>query len=210
MKEKYTGIDTFSVENIPLYIEAAKNGCVIAFDTETTGFHNHDDIVELGWVIMENGEVHRADFTYVKNMSVPLNGTEAQQVNGLTDEFLNVQGRHPEEVYTKFCRLLESFCHRYNSIVLVAHNLPFDLRMMQSNMERYGTHTLAEVAREDNIIGCDTRDFVKVLNLPKDVLPDNTLENCTSVFALDAANTHRAIDDTMACMELFRFLTKED
>ena len=39
MKEKYTGIDTFSVENIPIYMEAAKNGCVIALDTETTGLH---------------------------------------------------------------------------------------------------------------------------------------------------------------------------
>ena len=57
--DKYTGIDTFSVENIPLYMEAAKNGCVIAFDTETTGLHNHDDIVELGWVVMEKGLIHR-------------------------------------------------------------------------------------------------------------------------------------------------------
>lgn len=210
MQDKYTGIDTFSVENIPFYIEAAKNGCVIAFDTETTGLHNHDDIVELGWVIMEKGEITRADFTYVKNMSVPLNGTEAQQVNGLTDEFLNVQGRHPEEVYTKFCNRLESFCHRYNGIILVAHNLPFDLRMMQSNMERYGTHTIAGVARNNNIIGCDTREFVKSLNLPPSVLPSNHLKTCVSAFALDAQNTHEALDDTKACMELFKFLTKED
>ena len=213
MKEKYTGIDTFSVENIPLYIEAAKSGCVIAFDTETTGLHNHDDIVQLAWVVMQKGEITKCDYTNVQNLSVSIDGTEAQKINHLTDAFLMVDGRTPNEVFSrKFGGMLDSYISRYGQVILAGHNLQFDLRMLYHNITRYcGTYAEKIISlMRKGCIGCDTRDFVKVLNLPKNVLPDNTLENCTSVFALDAANTHRAIDDTIACMELFRFLTKED
>ena len=96
MTENYTGIDTFSFENIPLYMGAAKNGCVIAFDTETTGLHNHDDIVELGCVEHERGIMTFEYSVYLRN-TVPINNTEASQVNGLTDEFLAEKGEDPKQ-----------------------------------------------------------------------------------------------------------------
>ena len=212
MTEKYTGIDTFSINNIPLYMEAAKNGCVVAFDTETTGLHNHDDIVQLAWVVMEKGELTRADFTYVQNRSVSIDGTEAQGVNGLTDAFLAVQGREPKEAYRKFRGLLDGLINRHGYIVLIAHNLPFDLRMLYNNIMRYDP-AFAEPLFADlrsKAIGCDTKEFVKTLNLPQTILPGNHLRNCIEAFALDAKNSHDAMDDTKACMELFKFLTKEE
>ena len=212
MKEKYTQIDTFSVEKIPLYMEASKNGCVVALDTETTGLHNHDDIVQLAWVVMENGELTRADFTYVQNRSVSIEGTEAQGVNGLTDAFLAVQGREPKEAYRTFKWVLDGLIERYGSIVLIAHNLPFDLRMLYNNMMRYDpewSEQMFSILRSKTV-GCDTKEFVKTLNLPKVVLPGNHLRNCIDAFALDAKNSHDALDDTRACMELFKFLTRED
>ena len=210
MTDTYTGIDTFSIENIPVYADAAKNGCVVACDTETTGLHNHDDIVELAWVVMQKGEVTQADFTYVQNLSVKLDGPEAQQVNGLSDAYLAVNGRHPKEAFQKFVFRLWELIDRYGYIVLAAHNLPFDLRMLQSNMARYsakGFQMIPDYTRR--IVGCDTKKFVKSLNLPKSILPDNHLRNCIAAFALDAKNSHEAMDDTKACMELFKFLTAE-
>lgn len=212
MVEKYTGIDTFSINNIPLYMEAAKNGCVVAFDTETTGLHNHDDIVQLAWVVMEKGELTRADFTYVQNRSVPIDGTEAEGVNGLTDAFLAVQGREPKEAYRKFRGLVDGLINRHGYIVLIAHNLPFDLRMLYNNIMRYDPKWSEPMfsSLRAKTIGCDTKEFVKTLNLPKEILPGNHLRNCIDSFALDAKNSHDALDDTRACMELFKFLTKED
>lgn len=213
MTEKYTGLDSFSVENLPLYMDVAKNGCVVAFDTETTGLHNHDDIVQLAWVVMEKGVVTRRDFTYIQNLSVPLNGTEAQQVNGLTDEMLARSGRHPKEVYGKFRFMLEELAGKYDgrNIVLVAHNLPFDLRMLYNNAIRY--YPAAELMFSNMrkyAVGCDTKEFVKSLNLPTSILPSNHLRNCISAFALDAKNSHDALDDTDACLQVFNYLTKED
>ena len=212
MVEKYTGIDTFSINNIPLYMEAAKNGGVVAFDTETTGLHNHDDIVQLAWVVMEKGEITRRDYTNVQNRSVSIDGTEAQKINHLTDAFLMIDGRSPEEVFgEKFWGMIDSYISRYGQVILAAHNLQFDLRMLYHNITRYCVNSEWIISLMRNgCIGCDTKEFVKSLKLPKEVLQDNTLENCLSAFALDAANTHQALDDTIACMELFRFLTKED
>lgn len=212
MQDKYTGIEVFSVENIPLYSESCKQGCVVAFDTETTGLHNHDDIVQLAWVVMENGLTTRADYTYVRNLSVPIDGTEAQQANGLSDAYLALEGREPKEVYSRFFWMLKTYAENHGRVVLVAHNLAFDLRMLQNNMMRYGREgeTLLDLNQEGLVIGCDTRDFAKSLGLPARILPNHKLETCIQAFALDATNSHDALDDTKACMELFKFLAKED
>lgn len=204
MVEKYTGIDTFSINNIPLYMEAAKNGCVVAFDTETTGLHNHDDIVEFGYVSMEKGIKTFEYPVYLKN-TVPLDGTEAAQVNGLTDAFLAEHGEDPRQAFSDLLKIINNKIKMYGNIVLVAHNLPFDLRMLANNLARNGLPPIPST-----IIGCDTKEFVKTLNLPQTILPGNHLRNCIDAFALDAKNSHDALDDTRACMELFKFLTKED
>ena len=203
MKEKYTGIDTFSIENIPTYAWAARNGCVIAFDTETTGLHNHDDIVELGYVSMEQGVKTSEYSVYVKN-TVPLDGSEAAQVNGLTDDFIAEHGEDPIKAFGDLRSFIGNKIEMYGWITLVAHNLPFDLRMLANGFARHGIEPLPAM----NIIGCDTKEFINALNLPKEVLPGNHLRQCIEVFALDAKNSHDALDDTRACMELFRFLTK--
>lgn len=212
MTEKYTGIDTFNKAYIPYYLQAAKEGCVIAIDTETTGLHNHDDIVQLAWVVMEKGEIRSRDYTNVQNLSVPINGTEAQKINHLTDAFLMLDGRSPNEVFgSMFYGILDYYISRYGYVVLVGHNLQFDIRMLYHTITRYckGADDIIALMRK-GCLGCDTKEYVKALNLPKEVLPDNTLATCISAFALDAANTHQALNDTIACMELFRFLTTED
>ena len=212
MVEKYTGIDIFSINNIPLYMEAAKNGCVVAFDTETTGLHNHDDIVQLAWVVMEKGNITKEGFRFLQNLSVKIDGTEASQVNGLTDAYLTIYGENPGMGIAKFLVLLSHKIEEYGNIVLVAHNLPFDLRMVYNNMMRYASNGAEERFAEIRAksIGCDTKEFVKTLNLPQTILPGNHLRNCIDAFALDAKNSHDALDDTKACMELFKFLTRED
>ena len=150
MKEKYTGIDTFSVENIPLYIEAAKNGCVFAFDTETTGLHNHDDIVELGCVEHEQGRMTFEYSVYLKN-TVPINGTEASQVNGLTDEFLAEKGEDPKQALADFMGIIQGKIEKHGRIVLAAHNLPFDLRMLHHALIKNGLPPIPT----DGVVGCD-------------------------------------------------------
>lgn len=194
-------MDTFSLGKIPQYEQIAKQGTVIAFDTETTGLDSTDEVVQLAVIVMRQGKVGIEKAVYLQNQK-PIDGTEAQAVNKLTDAFLKENGLPPRSVLFDFlCLLRKEYVASNGNMVLIAHNLPFDLRMVNAMCKRYGLPNIP-----DEIIGCDTRMFVKSLNLPKHILPGNHLRNCITAFGLNAQNSHDALDDTRACLELFKYL----
>lgn len=196
-------MDFFNIARVPLYQVMAYNGTVIVFDTETTGLLDTDDVVQLAVVCMKKREVVFSKAVYLKN-KVPIDGTEAQKVNGITDEKLKKEGLEPEVVLTDFLALLEKTIEDEGMVLVVAHNLSFDYRMIVNMMRRY------DVADDlpERVIGCCTKEFVKSLQLPKSLLPGNHLRNCIRAFHLDAQNSHDALDDAIAYQKLFDFLTR--
>ena len=191
----------FALELIPTYYDFALKGDVIVFDTETTGLLDSDEVVQIAVVLMRDGKVVIEDAQYLKN-TVPLDGTEAAQVIGLTDAFISEHGKNPIEVLSAFSMLVGESISQRGNCLLVSHNLSFDYRMISNMLKRYG---LPEMPKE--AVGCCTKEFVKSLELPKSVLPGNHLRNCIAAFGLDAANTHDALDDARACLKLFQYLT---
>jgi DNA polymerase-3 subunit epsilon len=179
----------------------AAEGTVIVVDTETTGFKDADDVVQLAVIAMEKGKELFSKAVYLKNQ-IPIDGTEAQKVNGITDELLSREGLAPSEVFSDFLALINSIIEKEHKVLLVAHNLSFDYRMISQMLKRYGLPCIP-----NGVVGCCTKEFVKSLNLPQSILPDNRLLNCIKAFNLNAQNSHDALDDARACMELFKFLT---
>lgn len=194
----------FDISRVPLYSDLADKGTVIVFDTETTGFSDNDDVVQLAVVAMRKRKEVFSKSVYIKNQ-VPIDGTEAQKVNGITDELLRTSGLDPVDVLTDFLALLEKTIAEEGMVLLVAHNLSFDYRMIVNMMRKYGI--AADLP--ERAIGCCTKEFVKSLSLPKSILPGNHLRNCIRAFQLDGENSHDALDDAKACWELFNFLSKE-
>jgi DNA polymerase III epsilon subunit-like protein len=192
---------TFLLGDIPTYCEFAKKGSVVVFDTETTGFKDEDDVVQLAVIVLKDGKEVVAKAVYLKNQ-VQIDGTEAQTVNGITDELLSREGLEPKEVLEDFLALLGDIIANEGKVLLVAHNLSFDWRMMANMLHKHGCHDIP-----DGVVPCCTKEFVKSLRLPKSVLPGNHLRNCVAAFNLPAKNSHDALDDARACMELFKFLT---
>lgn len=194
----------FDIARVPLYSEIADNGTIIVFDTETTGLTDNDDVVQLAVVAMRKRKELFAKAVYLKNQ-VPIDGTEAQKVNGITDEKLRMFGLDPVDVLTDFLALINKTISEEGMALLVAHNLSFDYRMIVNMMRKY------DVADDlpEKAMGCCTKELVKSLQLPKSLLPGNHLRNCIKAFNLDAHNSHDALDDAKACWELFNFLTKE-
>ena len=191
----------FQVEGIPLYCDFAKQGTVVVVDTETTGLTDADDVVQLAVEVLKNGNVDFRKAVYLKNQ-VPIDGTEAQKVNWITDAMLAEKGFAPIDVLEDFLALLETTIAAEGKVLLVAHNLSFDWRMIANMLSRYGCSPIPK-----EVIPCCTKNFVKSLQLPKDVLPSNRLCDCIKSFNLQAQNSHDALDDADACMFLFRFLT---
>lgn len=173
---------------IPTYREIAKTGRVIVFDTETTGLTSNDEVVQIAAIEYVKGVKTRTFSVYLRP-SVPLN-PEAAAVNGLTDEFLREHGHEPKEVLEHFVDFVGENC------LLVAHNLPFDLRMIEQGFKKYGVR-----GNGKKVLGCDTRNFVKEMNYPG--IPSHHLRVCVDYFALDAKNSHEALDDADACGKLF-------
>ena len=197
-------MNLFDLARVPLYSVMADNGTVIVFDTETTGLTDNDDVVQLAVVAMRKRKELFSKAVYLKNQ-VPIDGTEAQKINGITDELLRKSGLDPVDVLSDFLTLIEKTISEEGMALLVAHNLSFDYRMIVNMMRKYG---IADDLPE-RAMGCCTKEFVKSLQLPKSILPGNHLRNCIRVFQLDAKNSHDALDDAKACWELFNFLTKE-
>lgn len=195
-------MNLFDISNVPLYKRIADNGTVIAFDTETTGLTDKDDVVQLAIVEMRKRQEFISWEMYLKNQ-VTIDGTEAQKVNGITDKLLRVEGQNPADVLKDFLSLIKKPIEEDGGVLIVAHNLSFDYRMIVNMMKRYG---VADDFPKD-AIGCCTKEFVKALQLPRSILPNNRLCNCIKAFNLNAINSHDALDDAWACIELFKFLT---
>ena len=190
---------TFELERLPEYRDLAKNGSVVVFDTETTGLSNDDEVVQLAVVKFHKGEEQFAKAVYLRN-SVPVDGTAAA-VNGLTDAILREKGLDPKEVLEDFLVMLGETVLAEGKVLLVAHNLSFDMRMMNNMFRRYGLSGFPKKA-----IGCCTKEFVKALALPPEVLPSNHLRTCIEHLEIKGVNSHDALDDAKACAELFKFL----
>lgn len=193
----------FDIARVPLYSVLADKGTVIVFDTETTGFSDNDEVVQLAVVAMRERKELFSKAVYIKNQ-VPIDGTDAQKVNGITDELLRTSGIAPVDVLTDFLALIEQTISEEGMALLVAHNLSFDYRMIVNMMRKYG---IADDLPE-RAMGCCTKEFVKSLSLPKSILPGNNLRNCITAFKLNAKNSHDALDDAKACWGLFNFLSK--
>ena len=177
----------FSTDLVPTYCDFSKNGTVVVFDTETTGLTPEDDVVEIAVVVMHHGNVVYSESVYLKNR-MPIDGTEAQQVNHITDAMLAEKGKDPTEVLTCFIDRLNYWIKEDNGkVMLVAHNLSFDWMMISSMLSKYGLPSIPD----------------------KSILPGNHLRNCIKAFNLQGVNSHEAYADTMACLELFKYLTKE-
>ena len=191
----------FEEKQVPEYCEMAKTGAVVVFDTETTGLEDYDDVVQIAAIVMVDGKEVYSETVYLRNQ-VPIDGTEAQKVNGITDALLAEKGIDAKAALQAFLDRLYFWHGEKGKVLLVAHNLSFDYRMISNMLERHGLPMIP-----DFVIGCCTKEFVKALKVPKDILPNNRLCTCIDSLKLDGENRHDAWWDAKACMELFKFLT---
>lgn len=181
------------------------------FDTETTGkadFHaQHDDesqphLVQLGALLTnaQGGELKRINrIVKPDGWTVPF---EAAQIHGFTTERCEAEGIPLSEVLTEFNTLLEPPIRP----VIVAHNIPFDLIVMQSAFHRAGWRDLlAPFART-----CTMELMTPICRLPgrygyKWPKPTEAYQHC---FGRTFEGAHEAFADVVACKDVFFWLKK--
>ena len=164
----------------------ARTGRVVAFDTETTGCSWRDEICQIAAVEYLAGEASRTFAAYICP-TCPMSWG-AYRVHGLSMDFLRENGDAPGAAMRAF------FDFVGDDALLVAHNTPFDLRMVRQEYDKFG---LDFAPRGLEI--CDS------LALSRRLLPgiSHALGALVEYLGIDAENTHDALDDARACAEVF-------
>ena len=167
------------------WLQMYKSGAVFtAFDTETTGLTPEEEkILEIGAISFDKLGI-RARYNVLLNPQKKIL-PEITRVNGIDDSM--VSGK------LLFADNVKHFLNFIGSSVLIAHNAPFDLSFVNTELSRINMPPLQN-------------ETIDTLKLSKDTLPNlgkYNLQFLAKYFNIDVVNAHRAEDDARVCMEVF-------
>ncbi len=147
----------------------------VAFDTETTGLSPYSHVVEIGAVKFLGNRVIDT-FSYLVKPPIPI-PREATRIHGITNDM--VKGRETFGVVgRRFLRFIED-------AILLAHNAPFDLKVLTVELKRYNLSI-----PENPVI--DTYELSRSF-FPE--LPSHSLPYLKKVWKSPFSKSHRALLD---------------
>jgi DNA helicase-2/ATP-dependent DNA helicase PcrA len=169
-------------------IKKHNEGRIIVFDTETTGTNPlKDEVIQVYACEIINGQPGQEFSYYLKNKR--LVGL-SQDVHGLTDEFLQKEGRDPREVLLELKKFI-------NDDVVSGHNVMFDINMIVENGKREG-------------IEFEFKEYYDTLDLAKRFIEAENYKLNTLAAKLNlAVATHDARDDVAATVGLLNILVEK-
>lgn len=178
---------TLSSSIVPQQVrEAIKNANIIAIDTETTGTKSTDRIMEIGLVAV-NADGTNTRYEHLTNPEVKI-PTAIVEKTHIDNAMVN--GQPPAS------KVLEEIVPLLQGKVLVGHNCPFDIKMINNEMKRSNLDTLK------NYSIYDTEDRAKkVLSLP-----NYKLDTLCAALGVDPGQHHRALDDAQATLNCYKIL----
>ena len=194
MKELYlTPHDLMMYDNSSYFIEFAKsysNNEIVVFDTETTGINIfEDDIIQIAAIKMKNGLI------------VPHSAFEVIiETDKKIPQYLGAGIINPMlEIYNNSTRLsaqkaFELFLNYVGDCEVLGHNVEFDVNILVNNLNRraYGLSFQPKYKW----------DTLKMSRLINPSLRSHSLENLLETYSLEGENTHNAIDDILATVNL--------
>jgi len=160
---------------------------VVIFDTETTGLDTEeDDIIQIAAIEIINGIPGEIFEVYIDTNR---DFKEAEKIHHISKEFLidNAISKHTA---------LSNFIDFVGNSTLIAHNLEYDHKILNSNLEKTGLSLISQ-----DIKLYDSVDIAQRLypNLPR-----YKLEYLLNTFNIEGKNSHNAIDDVKATVGLIR------
>ena len=173
---------------------------IVVLDTETTGIrHKEDEIIELAALqaLPAAGGLQTA-----REMDLLIRLSEGRtlppfiaQLTGISDAQLRREGVSKAEAAAQFAALLSQ-----PGTLLVAYNAQFDLCFLYYVLYRCG--------RAEALKGVKMLDAMTVYKDRREY--PHKLENAIEAYGLQGQNTHRAIDDARATLELLDAMAAEE
>ena len=178
-----------SPKYIKFFHNVISNRRIVVFDTETTGLDtSNDDIIQLAAVEIVKGIPGRSFECYFatnKDLS------PTQTIHNISNEQLEQKATDKKEG-------LSSFLDFISNDALLAHNMIYDYTILNTNLLRVG---LNSINKKENPSFCSltlTRQLCK--------LPSYRLGNILTSLNIEGNNSHDAMDDTRATVNLALYL----
>ena len=173
-------------------------GVLGSYDCETTG---RDPLVarliSAAFVTSDGG---RHDFLVDPGVPIP---PETTAVHGITDEYVREHGGHPAEALEKIAELLAA--HLSANRPLVVFNAPYDLTLLELELERHGLRSLAaRVGRIEPVI--DPLVIDKAVDRFRK--GKRNLESQCAHYGVRIEGAHDAAVDAIAAMEVAKALAE--
>ena len=169
----------------------------VVLDFETTGLRNEDQIIEIGYVWLRDGEV-KAESSTLINPGKPIS-RRITQITGITTEMV-ADAPEIDEVIGGFAKFLQGK-------MIVAHNASFDVRFLNNALRR------ANLGRVDRYV-CTMRMFRGYKRELGIEMPGAKLSDLTTYFGHHNERAHRALEDAQvtgqAFLDMCRVLPWED
>lgn len=182
--------DTTKYYVLEEFLNSYKNNRIIIFDTETTGLDTeYDDIIQIAAIEIIKGEIGNTFEVYIdtdKSLEKTL------KTHNISKAFLQQYGLQAKDALLKFNNFV-------NGDILIAHNLSYDLNILQSNNLRCGIESIVNYVSAN----FDSIDITRRL-FPK--LNSYKLKDLIDTFKLQGSNTHNALDDVKATANLIQHL----
>lgn len=191
---------------------------ILFFDTETTGLPLNNmrldhpgqpHIVQLAAVLTDDEMNEMASINLIVNPGVPI-PPGASAVHGISNEIAAKHGILPRTAAILFAEMME------NAEVLVAHNLQFDIKMMQTLMVRQQV----SVKNPPSMRYCTMESASPIVNLPPTARmiaagfnkpKPPKLEECIKFFFNETLEgAHDALVDVRACVRVYKELINRD
>ena len=174
---------------------------LLIFDTETNSLNPEPDgeILEFGAILLEKNEISnkfdiRKDINVlVKNKFPILNS----HIHHITEEMCNKEGISKEEFFS----LLSDIFGDYDDTLIIAYNTPFDMKFIKAFMKEMDSKYEVKNPTLDILEIAKDRTGLKKGNKLCDMIIRYSIEN--------VQNSHRALDDVEATLEVMRAMWKE-
>lgn len=168
----------------------------VIFDTETTGLDVYnDDIIQIAAIKVKNGKiVPGSEFDRIIRTEriIP-----AVLGNNKPNIMLDVYNRSVKYEHND---AISEFMEYVGDLPLVGHNINYDIRILEQNLQRY-------VDKDTSLAAFECYDTLKIAKLLDPSLRSHKLEFLLKYFNLKGVNSHNAIDDVKATYYLMQYMS---
>lgn len=168
----------------------------VIFDTETTGLDVYnDDIIQIAAIKVKNGKiVPNTEFNRIIRTDRTIPSVLA---NNKPNIMLNV---YQNSIKYDHNVALSEFMEYIGDLPLVGHNINYDIRILEQNLQRY-------VNNDCSLATFECYDTLKIAKLLDPNLRSHKLEFLLKYFNLEGVNSHNAIDDVKATYSLLQYMS---